>query len=1228
MAPHEELLQKIAIVRSRWKTFLWVRGLAWVLGVTVVSLLIGLKLADSPGISGWTVPALRLFLLAVVVATIVKALVMPLRRTPSDSQLARFIEEKNPGLQDSLVSAVDAIKKARPEQLTFVHLLTKDVLDRTKNVRFGDQVNKRKFSTFAALTGVFAVALLISLYVASLFFPIGSAKLLALNLLKPPAVDAIELKVTPGNTTVPKGQDVTIQAIAQGFDPSRAQIHLRYANGSEWEVSTMEPAPQNQPTFRHLLFNVQEPVHYFVDAAGYRSKEFTIDVADLPRVEKVDYAYHYPAYTGLAVKKEENGSDIVALKGTEVDVTVTGSQPLSGGRVVFADGKSIPLQPMGERTVMGKVMVDRNTSFRIELTNTSRAKYLDLEERSMEATDDQKPLIEFTKPGRDTKATNVEEVFTELKAEDDFGVRQLELHFSVNGGPDQKVDLFASKGDSPKEISAGHTFFLEEYKLQPGDIITYYGKAVDTKMPANTVSTDVYFIDVRPFGREYRQGQQGGGGGGGQGDDSAEALSKRQRDIIAATHKLINNKDKYKDKEWADDVQSIAANQLKNAEQANTLLERMNRRGLTSQDKMIKQMAEDLKAAIDQMTPAADQLKAQKADAAEPFEQKALMNLMRAEALFNEIQVSLGGGGGGGGAQSAQDIADLFELELDQNKNQYETVQRGEQQQQNSAEVDEALRKLKELSERQQKLQQRKAQQQQAGGGGGGQQDQMSAQDLQKETEKLARQLDKLSRENNDRQMADAARALNQAAQNMQQAQNGGSPGQQQQASQQAQEQLQKAQRLLSQGKNGSMEDRLAKVQEQAKRLKDEQSKIANETQQLADNPGAPGEARSRANSINQQKDGVAQDLKAMTNELESLGNNSDNRDAANKARTAANTIKGEQLQERIEQARQFLDNGTPQNNYFKYAEQQERQIEKGLDDVARQVGQAASAANNSDEKKLQNALNQTSESIQSLESMQRRLQQLQQQGQGQQQSQQNQQGQRSGQGQQQGQGQGQGSQSQQQGQGQGQGQGSQAQQQGQGQGQGQGSQAQQQGQGQGQGQGSQGQQQGQGQGSQGQGSQGQGQGQAQGGGRQGGNPQGNPQGGQYGGNNAPYTGQYAGGQFDPRQAVRELQQRLNEIRDIQNQLGPKNPLSQGLDQVARNLQQIINDPKLGDPRAVDKLEQQVIDPFKGVELDLSKALQILLAKDNIRSLQEDEIPQGYQKLVEEYYKKLSSPKN
>ncbi len=178
----------------------------------------------------------------------------------------------------------------------FTHLLVQDALQRTKHVRFGDQVNKKKFGTFAALAAAFAIALIISLYFSSLFLPVGSARLLA-GLLRPPSDDIFALKVTPGDATVPRGSDVVIQVTTGGFDPRKSEIHLRYQNSSQWEVHTMDVAPQNVPTFREMLFNLQEPVTYFIDADGHRSKDFTIRVQDLPRIEKMDYTY--PALSGI-----------------------------------------------------------------------------------------------------------------------------------------------------------------------------------------------------------------------------------------------------------------------------------------------------------------------------------------------------------------------------------------------------------------------------------------------------------------------------------------------------------------------------------------------------------------------------------------------------------------------------------------------------------------------------------------------------------------------------------------------------------------------------------------------------------------------------------------------------------------------------------------------------------------------------------------------------------------
>ena len=46
---------------------------------------------------------------------------------------------------------------------------------------------------------------------------------------------------------------------------------------------------------------------------------------------------------------------------------------------------------------------------------------------------DEKPVLEILEPARDWKATGIEEVMARFKAGDDFGLRSLELRYSVNG---------------------------------------------------------------------------------------------------------------------------------------------------------------------------------------------------------------------------------------------------------------------------------------------------------------------------------------------------------------------------------------------------------------------------------------------------------------------------------------------------------------------------------------------------------------------------------------------------------------------------------------------------------------------------------------------------------------------------------------------------------------------------------------------------------------------------
>ena len=1128
MEPRRELSRRIRRVRHRWNQFVWFKGLAWVLGIGIAALIVSMSIAESTGVPAWVVVVLRFALLGTLIGTAVKMLILPLGRKPDDVQLARFVEEKNPGLEDRLVSAVEVVNKPDSDRGPFSFLLIRDAVEATRRIRFDDLVNRNRFNVFASLTVVFALALIISLYFAGTFFPYGSARLFAGFIEPPPGPDYL-IEVTPGDTTVPRGSDVVLEAIAFGFDPERAEVHLRYDNSSQWEISTMDVAPEIVPTFRRLLFNLQEPVRYYVQAGGFQSAEFVISVADLPRVESIDYTYNYPAYTRLSARTEEDALDIVALRGTRVEVTVHASQELRGGRLIFADGVEVDLTPGEGQIATTELIVDRTTTFRVELENTAGAEYLSLSEYAMEALDDQKPLVQFTEPGRDYRASTVEEIFTELEAEDDLGIETLDIIFAVNGGEEQSIDLFTNNGTAPKEISGSYTFFLEEYEIQPGDFITYYGKAVDSNRPSNEVLTDIYFIEVRPFGMEYFQGQQGGGGGGGGGDDSAAALSNRQKEIIAATFRLIRDEENFGVGEYSDNIQAVAENQSTLAEQTQTLMGRLTARGL-AMDEQIGQLTENLGLALEQMGPAAQQLRDENLKEAQTFEQKSLQYLMRAEALFNQVQVTMGGGGGGGGggAQNAEDLADLFDLELDQNTNQYETLERGEGAQGGSQEMDEALEKLKDLAERQQRMMEQQRQQALSGNGGGGGTQQMTADEIRRETERLARQLDRLSRENNDPQMAEVGRALEQAARNMRQAQNGTSQ-QQQQASEEAMDELERAENLLSGAQGGTLEERLANLQREAGQLADEQRQISDQTERLAAEPDT--DTARRTAQITEQKVEAVEDLRDLQDGLDALQGTPSSQETARQIRGAANAIRSDRLVDKMNNGQELLDSG-----YYDFAAQREEEVAEAIEDIERQLNQAAASAANTEERQVQNALNQTSEAIRRLESMQRRFEN--------EQNQQDQQGQQGGQ----------------------QGQGGQPGQQGQ---QGQG--------------GQQGQQAGNGFGGPNDGP----------GGRLGG----------FGNRNLSPD--------DIRQLTREWEQRLQDVEDIRNLLGAGDPLEEDLNRIMDAMRGRMG----GNPAGLAEIEalvNEIILPFRSVELELSRELQILIGRESIRSAQEDEIPANW----------------
>jgi len=175
---------------------------------------------------------------------------------------------------------------------------------------------------------------------------------------------------------------------------------------------------------------------------------------------------------------------------------------------------------------------------------------------------------------------------------------------------------------------------------------------------------------------------------------------------------------------------------------------RIQSRDLSEANEEFNSCEKDMQSAADAMRPSSEKLKGKQWADAIPTEQKALQYLLRAEATFRQIQVAFGqsrGGGGGGGGNAGRDLASLFDLELDTEKNQYETAQTAAPEEQHAKDVESALEKLDALAKRQEELANQHNPEQSF-------QQRWQQEMLRREAEQLQRQMEQLAQNNQGQQ--------------------------------------------------------------------------------------------------------------------------------------------------------------------------------------------------------------------------------------------------------------------------------------------------------------------------------------------------------------------------------------------------------------------------------------------------------------------------------------------
>jgi hypothetical protein len=747
-----ELTAIVARVRARWRMLMALR--AWSIAAVATAVALAFAWLTHRVLAPEGLTLVLLWAVAVAAAVVCFGWAVASLRTPDRHQVARYMEERCPELDDALATAVAA--GSAPQRSPMVEVVIDDALRRARDLDLNRIVSGQMLRHAAGRAAAAAVALCVIGGVSAP--PAGRAvRVLAFYMFP----ERLALEVTPGDARIPVGQPLRIIARMSGSADGVVPV-LRLRRG---DLRRDVPMQRDADGFVVSFDRVEEAFKYTVAAAGTASHEFSVTVIYPPHVERIDLRYEYPAAFGMPPHVEEDGGDIYGPAGTRVRIAVHTDKPVIRGGLTFATGQPRALDARG--TVLeGELTIVDDGSYRVALTDGDGLSNPGDTEYFIRTLVDRPPDVRIVRPAADRDVTPLEEVAIEARADDDFGIAALDLVYSVRGEEEKAVRF--ERDAAGTTVNGRRTVYLEDLKVQPGDFVAYYARARDVSRGKRSTEarSDIFFLEVKPFDGEFVAAQSQAAQGGSGGNAQIQTLIEGQKDVIAATWKL-DRRGRESGGRSQDDIRAVARAQgeLRNrAQAAASQLRRAadpnrNRFGRPAAPSNAAPAEDPMSKAAEAMGRAQRQLESLKTSAALPYEMTALNELLRADAEVRRREVQrqqANSGGGRGQNRQQQDLSSLFDRELArQQQTNYETPNSRETREE-EAETNDALEKIRELARRQDALNREQ-------------------QDLAKKRESMSeeefrRQLEKLTRDQTElrRQAEELSRQMQQSAQGSQ----------------------------------------------------------------------------------------------------------------------------------------------------------------------------------------------------------------------------------------------------------------------------------------------------------------------------------------------------------------------------------------------------------------------------------------------------------------------------
>jgi hypothetical protein len=331
------------------------------------------------------------------------------------------------------------------------------------------------------------------------------------------SINYTQLEVEPGDQGIKVGSDLTVQATITGRPVSEANLRYRPAgSGADWTLlSFVTPEPEVRTTkllgtLDATISDCQADLEYRVVAGSVASPIYHLTVFHPLVLKEFEANVEPPAYTRRPSTVVPEGNFQV-IAGSRVRLRFTlDREPETASLTLSPSAGTMGLQIHGNELTGELASVDKDLEYELIAQAADGMGLEEVRRFRIQVQPDRKPTVRFLKPRDQIEVTPSTEVHMKVEAGDDFGLSAVGIVYQM--GDSAKKTLFLKRDPAqPTAFKTEAVLPLEDLQVNFQDGITYYAFAEDNHpgRPQRT-TTELQFIDIRPYKREYQLLKTGG----------------------------------------------------------------------------------------------------------------------------------------------------------------------------------------------------------------------------------------------------------------------------------------------------------------------------------------------------------------------------------------------------------------------------------------------------------------------------------------------------------------------------------------------------------------------------------------------------------------------------------------------------------------------------------------------------------------------------------------------